>query len=259
MGLFSDLFSGSKAAQPHWEAIAARQSGLKQATGTLEGGYSDASKYLDTASGRFDPLAKTAGQGFDAYAQLYGIGGGDPTAAVRAQPGYQFSQNEAAEQLKRQQASIGALAGSNTMQGIFDRGANIADTKWQQYAEGLKPFLQLAPSIAQQQGGYDMAQSGLQKGLADSLAGYQTGTANANAQGLINAQQARAGAAKNSFDAIMSGVELAGKIATGGMFPSFGSMFGGGGGASAANSGAAGGGYYGSGGQVYPGPGFYPG
>ena len=212
-------------------------------------GYLDTAKgYLDTAkqplteaSARFDPLASTAGQGFDAYAQLYGIGGGDPTAAVRAQPGYQFSQDEGAEQAKRNAASMGMLTSGNAMQSVFDRGANIADTKWQQYAEGLKPFLSLAPQIAGAQGGYDVARSGLeaqkggyeaQKGqyaglqsgletdLAKTLAQYQTGTANANSQGIIDAQNARSAASKNAFDAIMGGVKLAASAATG--MPSLG-------------------------------------
>ena len=298
MGLF-DLFSGSKAKEPYYQAAAGRAAGLTQATGTLNQGYGDAQQYLDkipgyldnaqgilggamqypenakgyydsakgylesakeplnTASARFDPLAKTSGQGFDAYAQLYGIGGGDPTAAVRAQPGYQFSQNEGAEQIKRNAASMGMLSSGNAMQSVFDRGANIADTKWQQYAEGLKPFLSLAPQIAGQQGGYDVARSGLEAGkagleaqkapleagkagiagqqagyeaqkggyatqsagletgLADRLAQYQTGTANANSQGIIDAQNASNAASKNAFDAIMGGAKLAVGAATG--------------------------------------------
>jgi len=253
MGLFSDLFSGSKAKEPYYQAAAGRAAGLEQATGTLNTGYGEAQQYLDkipgyldtakgyletakeplnAASARFDPLAKTSGAGFDAYAQLYGIGGGDPTAAVRAQPGYQFSQDEGREQVMRGSLGTGAtgLQSGNTLQSIYDRGANIADTKWQQYAEGLKPFLSLAPQIAGAQGGYDVAKSGLeaqkggyeaQKGqyatgsagietdLAKTLAQYQTGTANANSQSIIDAQNAASNASKNAFDAIMGGAKLA--------------------------------------------------
>jgi len=258
MGLFSDLFSNKPAKDAALYSSLGRQAGLTQATGTLQGGYGEASQYLDQipgyldtakgyldtakqplteASARFDPLASTAGQGFDAYAQLYGIGGGDPTAAVRAQPGYQFSQDEGAEQAKRNAASMGMLTSGNAMQSVFDRGANIADTKWQQYAEGLKPFLSLAPQIAGAQGGYDVARSGLeaqkggyeaQKGqyagmqsgletdLAKTLAQYQTGTANANSDAMASAELARGAAAKNAFDAIMGGAKLAVGAFTGG-------------------------------------------
>jgi len=217
MGVFGDLFSGSKAKEPYYQAAAGRAAGLEQATGTLNTGYGDASKYLDTASARFDPLAKTAGQGYDAYAQLYGIGGGDPTAAVRAQPGYQFSQDEGREQVMRASLGTGAtgLQSGNTLQSIFDRGRDIGDTKWQQYAEGLKPFLALAPQIAGAQGGYNVGQAGIETDLAKTLSGYQTGTANANSQSIIDAQNASNAASKNVFDAVMGGVKLAASAATG--------------------------------------------
>jgi hypothetical protein len=259
MGLFSDLFSGSKAKEPYYQAAAGRQAGLTQATGTLNQGYGEAQQYLDkipgyldtakghlesakeplnTASARFDPLASTANQGFQGYAQLLGIGGGDPTAAVRAMPGYQFSQDEGREQVMRGSLGTGAtgLQSGNTLQSIFDRGANIADTKWKSYADALQPFLSLAPQIAGAQGAYNVAQSGLeaqkggyeaQKGqyatgsagietdLAKTLAQYQTGTANANSQSIIDAQNAASNASKNAFDAIMGGAKLAVGAATG--------------------------------------------
>lgn len=233
MGIFGDLFSGKGAGQAQGFAALGRDAGLKQATGTLNEGYGDASKYLDTASGRFDPLAKTANSGFDAYAQLFGIGGGDPTAAVRAQPGYQFSQDEGQEAVLRNQNAIGAGASGDTLNAVFARGANIADTKWKDYASGLLPFLQLAPQIAGQQGGYDAAQGGLETDLAKTLAQYQTGTANANANGIIEAQNAKTAASKNVFDAVMGGAKLAVGAATGGASLPFTNMFGG--------SGAAGG------------------
>lgn len=275
----------------------------------LAKGYYDSAKtYLDdakgnltTAAGRFDPLTGTAQQGFNAYGQAYGVGGGDPMAAVRAQPGYQFAQNEGREAVLRGQGAAGMSASGNTLQAIYDRGANIADSKWAQYAEGLKPFLQLAPQMAQMQGGYDAqkgaydaqkgayetqkagletskggyeaqkaaleaskgnwaaqqagleaskgqydvgqaaleaskgsyeaqqaaleaqksgyatGQAGLETGLAGLLAQLQSGTANTNANGIIEAQNAKSAASKNVFDAVMGGVKLAAAIPTGGM------------------------------------------
>jgi hypothetical protein len=237
MGVFSDLFSNKPAKDAAYAGIAARQAGLTQGTNTLQQGYGDAAQYLEKipgyldtaktyaqqASSRFDPLTPTAQQGFTQYGSLYGLGGADPMAAVRAQPGYQFSQDEASEAVKRNMASTGALASGNTLQAISDRSANIADTKWQQYAEGLKPFLQLAPLMAQMQGGYDVkqgdyeaaktgyatGQAGLETELAKSLAALQTGTANADANALSNAELARSAAAKNVFDAVMGGAKLA--------------------------------------------------
>ena len=260
MGLFSDLFSNKPAKDAALYSSLGREAGLKQATGTLNTGYGEAQQYLDkipgyldtakgylesakeplsTASARFDPLASTAGAGFDKYASLFGVGGGDPTAAVRAMPGYQFSQDEGSEQALRAALGNVGVGSGNALQSVFDRGANIADTKWQQYAAGLLPFLELAPRIAGAQGGYDVAASGLeaqkggyeaQKGqyatgsagletdLAKTLAQYQTGTANANSDAMASAELARGAAAKNAFDAIMGGAKLAVGAFTGGSF-----------------------------------------
>ena len=77
-------------------------------------------------------------------------------------------------------------------------------------------------------GGYNVGQAGLQTGLADQLAKYRTGAVTGNADAAASAELARGAAAKNVFDAVKGGVELAGKIATGGMFPSFGGGGGGG-------------------------------
>jgi len=230
MGFFQDLFTNKPAKDAAAKAAADRQRGVTAATGYLEPAYGKATDYLSTAQERFMPLLDTATSGYNKYASL--VGAGPEGAAgigdtLKGLPGYQFALDQAMEAVKRNQASTGALASGDTWTKLGDRAQQVANQNYGQYAQLLAPYLQLAPGITQQVGQYDVGKAGLQTDLATKLAGLVTGQWNANAESDASAELARAGAAKNVFDAVMGVAKLAMSAATG--MPSFGLGGGGGG------------------------------
>lgn len=63
---------------------------------------------------------------------LLGVGGADPTAALRATPGYQFQQKEGTQNTVNQASAMGLGLSGNTLEGLSKFNQGLADTTYQQ-------------------------------------------------------------------------------------------------------------------------------
>jgi hypothetical protein len=159
-------------------------------------GYADA---RNDVTGNFDKSLSALGSGFDAargsygdaiqlyepyrttglaalgnYADATGVngqGGYDKaTASFRASPGYQYTVDQASDQVARKASALGVLGSGNTMAAITDRAGHLADQEYGSYLDRLSGLSTL---------GYNAtgAQAGLTKGLGDLSATQGTQTA----------------------------------------------------------------------------------
>jgi hypothetical protein len=63
---------------------------------------------------------------------LLGVGGADPTAALRATPGYQFQQQQGTQNTVNQASAMGLGLSGNTLEGLSKFNQGLADTTYQQ-------------------------------------------------------------------------------------------------------------------------------
>lgn len=219
--------------------------------GITDYGNQYADKFADLAKG-YDPYVQT---GYTANNQLQQLLS-DPSN-VSGLPSYQFDQSQGIQALDRSAASRGMLNSGRSQKDLLRFGTGLAD---QTYGNQLQRLL----GAAGQGAGWLGAQNatvgqGLQGqlGTRQSAFGGQMQAAGTIGQGDIAAANAHAAGTQNILNMVGKGVGAAAGMPGG--FPSMPSFSGSSYGASSANSGASGGGYYGSNGQLFDGPGFYPG
>jgi hypothetical protein len=167
-----------------------------QNTDMFNQSYADA---RNDVTGNFDRSLSALGSGFDAargsygdaiqlyepyrttglaalgqYADATGVngqGGYDKaTASFRASPGYQYTVDQASDQVARKASALGVLGSGNTMAAITDRAGHLADQEYGSYMDRLNGLTQLGY-------GATGAQAGLTKGLGDLSATQGTQTA----------------------------------------------------------------------------------
>lgn len=63
---------------------------------------------------------------------LLGLNGSDPTAALRATPGYQFQQQQGTQNTLNAASAMGMSLSGNTLQGLSSFNQGLADTTYQQ-------------------------------------------------------------------------------------------------------------------------------
>lgn len=168
------------------------------ALGSLGQGYDAARGEYARAQAMYNPYAQAGLTALGEYGNSIGLNGqagyDAAKAAFRASPGYQYTVDQATDQVARKASALGALGSGNTMTAIQDRAANLADQEYNGYQNRLQGMTQL---------GYQAtgAQAGLQKGIGDLYASQGTGSAALYAsegQNLANVETGHANQVANS-------------------------------------------------------------
>ena len=79
---------------------------------------------------------------------LLGIGGGDPTATLRATPGYEFAKSEGLTATKNAASSSGLLLSGNTLEGLDKFSTGLADSTYQSAVGNLQSTAGLGQAAA---------------------------------------------------------------------------------------------------------------
>ena len=165
MGIF-DIFSGSAGKQAGADQIAGIQQGKDEATAAF--GQGRDALTTDYAKGlqEWDPVTKTANQGESAYADAMGMNGPEGSAraqaAFRTDPSYQFKLTQGLAAAKAQAAKNGTSMSGGQLIDLQNQAQGTADQGWQNYIQGLSPFLGQATTAAG-------ARSGIDTGLGNAM------------------------------------------------------------------------------------------
>lgn len=205
--------------------------GLTNATGAINQGSTDLTNQYTSALQPFLANQQTAGAGTTALSNALGLNGASgnaaATAAFQNNPGYQFALNQGTENVKRQQASTGALDSGNTDKAIADYTTGLANQGWGQYVQSLQPFLGASQNAASGIAGVDTGLGTQLNANQGSLAGLNWNAATGIGNAQANAELAKYTASQNMWGGIQAGIGDISKLA--GMF-SGGGVGGGGGG-----------------------------
>jgi hypothetical protein len=79
---------------------------------------------------------------------LLGLGGADPTATLRATPGYQFQQQQGTQNTLNAASAMGMTLSGNTLQGLSTFNQGLADTTYQQAVGNAEFGAQLGQASA---------------------------------------------------------------------------------------------------------------
>ena len=246
MGFFDNFFGSTQAndiSQASDMANRRYQQGLSQFTDTTK-------DYLGQSLGYLAPYAQAGGNTLSLLGGALGINGAGPQQSfwggLANDPAFQAAQGAGIDALDKSAAARGMLRSGGQQRDLYSFGQRgLMDF-------GNNRISQLMGLLAPTQGAAG-ASADLTSQAGNNIAGAQFGTGQLFANNAVNTGNALAQSRNIGLNNILAVGNTAAKIAGAFMgVPSFG------GGATAANSGSPGGGYYGSGGAVYPGPGFYP-
>lgn len=226
MGIF-DSFTGGATAGAARDSSTAQWSALQDALNVTRDRYAQGRQDLQEARQQFNPIYNIGVQqlaGLPMYANALGVNGQQGRdAAMTAfrdyNPGYQYQQDQAQEQLKRQAAAVGGGAlGGNAWTALQDRAQNIANTSFNDWVNQIANLdaryrqTGLGAALGGAGGNYQAAaaMAGLGQTEASNEAQYNMGTANQIAQNAMRAGQAADqgnanmwSAATNAFSGLM--------------------------------------------------------
>lgn len=211
MGFF-DIFSDKNARA----AADAQKAGLAKANTE---GQADLTSGLDLAHSSyaagvapFQDILRSAGAGSQAYGDATGANGqagfANAVNNFHTSPGYQFTVDQALDNVARRASSTGQLASGGTNVDMANQVGALADKQWQSYVSNLAPYLGQQTTAAQGNAGVNVAQAGTEntnRTVAANMAyGTDAGVGNANA----NAELAKNTASANMVNAGMAGAKL---------------------------------------------------
>jgi hypothetical protein len=152
MGIF-DIFGTGDQQNAANDQIAALTKGNTDLSTLFGQGRQAISTSLANSTAPFatNLAAGQAGQG--AYADATGANGAAGNARAvnnfQAGPGYQYTQDQALQNVLRGQEATGQAASGATNSDILTQASGIANQGWQQYIQNLSPFLNTSNSAAQ--------------------------------------------------------------------------------------------------------------
>ena len=251
---FWSALTGSDAADAANAAAAdqyAKQQAAAQATRDAGNAYSS---NMTANAAAYDPYV---GAGNSALARLMaglglGSGGAQFTEAYRALPGYRAGLDTGTAAVARGAgAKYGGTNQGSVLKNLYRFGSNYEDQRSGDYLTRLGGLAGSGLSATGAQVGTRSQGYGGQLQANLGAAGQQFGSAGTIGQGMVAGANAESQGAQNLLNAgLKIGGMALGAFGGGGL----GSLMGG---SSFANPGVAGGGYVGTGGQIYPGPGYY--
>lgn len=221
MGLFGDLFSTKPAEDAAKAKIAGINAGLSSANGYLDQGQSTADTLYGQAYAPFSGLIDSTGRGSTAYGDATGANGAAGLANAKslftATPGYQSGFDLLTNANDRLAASRGILASGNTIADTAKLATTYADQNYGNYVSRLAPYLAANQGAITGGAAVKGAQASADLGVAGQKAQYgytgNTAIGNANAE----AEQAKYGASKNFWGALMGAASIAAAPFTGGL------------------------------------------
>lgn len=222
MGIF-DIFGTGDQQQAAADQTAGLNAGYNQASGLFGQGRQALSTSLANSTAPFQTNLQAGQAGQQQYGNALGLNGpsgnAQALAAFQNNPGYQFTQDQALQNVLRGQEATGQAASGATNMDILNESSGIANQGWQSYLQNLQPFLNTSNAAA---GGI---------ANANTNAGNQTNQNFGTQANAAYGTQAGIGNANAS-------ASLAGLNASGNMMNALGGFLGGG--ANAAGSSGAG-------------------
>jgi hypothetical protein len=116
-------------------AVASKHAGDKAAAATTQAANTATQAQQDAIAQQAQLSAPYRALGESAIPQLkdlLGLSGKDPTAALRATPGYQFARDEGLTGAKNAATASGMLLSGNTLEALDKYGTGLADQTYQQ-------------------------------------------------------------------------------------------------------------------------------
>jgi hypothetical protein len=197
--------------------------GGESARGQYGQGLDFLKQYYGEAGQKYQPMTAYGKTGVDAYQAAMGLGpqGAAGMDTFRNTPGYQFALEQGEDSVMRNAAARGMLAGGNTSTDLMRYGTGLADQTYQSYLKNLNPIMDMYKTgVAGEAGALgSIAQGGANAytnmgnsymNEAQRRSGYLAGAGEANAAGIMGQANAQA-------QTINAGLDLASKLATGGM------------------------------------------
>jgi hypothetical protein len=207
------LFTNQNAQDAANAQIAAQQRGLSLGLGSLNQGLTTANNTYTAGLAPTQANLATDQAGQTAYANATGANGpaGQAQAVKNFQtgPGYQFQLDQGSQNVLRNQAATGQLASGATDTGLLNYGQGQANQAWQQYIQGLQPFMGASTQNAGISATSAANQAGLQNTNYTNQANMNYGANVAQGNAQANADLANNQAAQNIMGAITGGVKLA--------------------------------------------------
>lgn len=208
-GIVSGIFGG---------ASAARSAGDVQAK-AAEAGVAEQRRQFDITQGNLDPFLQAGTGALQTQQALLGQLGPEAAAAAQAQflaaPGQQFAEERAQKNLLQNASAIGGLRGGNVRSALVEQGAGFAAQQFGDFQNRLA-----ALSGSGQTTATSLGQLGSQS--ATNISGLLQAGGQAQASGILGAQQANADLAGNvlSIAGLFSDVRLKKNIVKVGQLPS---------------------------------------
>lgn len=130
---------------------------------------------------------------------LPGFAPKDPTAALRATPGYDFTMQQGVNARDRSAAARGMLGSGAQQKGLTAYGQGLGDQTYNNYLNRIGGMMTSGQNAAALQGGYGMT-------AAPQIGNYLQQGAAAQGQGLIGAYNARQSSYGNLMNNVMGGL-----------------------------------------------------
>lgn len=188
MGLF-DIFNTNDQQAAANSQIAGLNAGYGQLSNIVGNANNNVANSVASSTSPFLTNLKQGQAGQTAYANATGANGAAGTQQAiqnfQASPGYQFSVDQAMQNILRGQEATGQAASGATNMDINQQVQGLANQQWQNYIQNLSPFLNTSNAAAQGNAAATMQGAGLtnQNNLTQANAAYgtQAGIGNANA------------------------------------------------------------------------------
>jgi hypothetical protein len=137
----------------------------------------------------FTDILRSSGAGATAYGNATGANGAtgyaDAVNNFHTNPGYQFTVDQALDNVARRASSTGQLASGGTNVDMANQVGALADKQWQSYVANLQPYLGQQTQAAGGNAQVNVAQAGTQNAnrtnAANMAYGTEVGVGNANA------------------------------------------------------------------------------
>lgn len=203
MGIF-DIFSDKNAKAARDAQIAGLRAGNTAGQADLNTGLDLAHGSYAAGIAPFTDILHSAGAGATAYGDATGANGqagfANAVNNFHTSPGYQFTVDQALDNVQRRASSTGQLASGGTNVDMANQVGALADKQWQSYVGNLAPYLGQQTQAAQGNAGVNVAQAGTENtnrtNAANMAYGTEVGVGNANA----NAELAKNTASANALN-----------------------------------------------------------
>lgn len=185
IGGLGGLFGGGGRDSSGMEDAINRASALQYAAAQRAQGFTE--QELQNARNYMRPYVDAGGNALSLYGGLLNVPGFDsvdPTATLRATPGYDWQMSQGVNALDRSAAARGMLGSGAQGKALTKFGQGLGDQTYNNYLNRLQGLVSSGQNAAALQGNYGMQ-------AAPTVGNFLTQGAQAQGQGLMGAQMAR--------------------------------------------------------------------